>query len=299
MGEVWESSSAKGGARLVLLALADFANDDGHCYPSLERLALKSALSERNVQLILRQLEQKGELVTLTGAGRGHVNAYWVLPPATVARLTLEGKTAKNFHPLGRREERVKGATEKVKKDAQKVNSETEKVKPTSPRTIKNHQEPSGTINPGEAEARVEELAPTAPSKSTAPTRAAVSQESSADRATPGTADGSAKNSGGAASAAWSVWLETNAVPAWLELDAWTRWLRDLDERKTRFTSARLEVQLQRLETLSGAGESQANLIARAIGGGWETFYPERAAHRDSSTPMTKERANDPYGRYR
>jgi Helix-turn-helix domain len=299
MGEVWESSSAKGGARLVLLALADFANDDGHCYPSLERLALKSALTERNVQLILRQLEARGELVTLIGAGRGHVNAYWVLPPATVARLTLEGKTAKNFHPLARREEKVKGATERVKPDAQTVKSTAEKVKPVAPRTVKNHQEPLGTTNPGEAEVQDGQSAPNDFSTPTAPTRAVVKQHSSADRTTPGTAEGSARNSGGAASVAWTVWLETNAVPEWLELDAWTRWLRDLDERKTRFTSARLELQLQRLRALSGAGESQANLIARAIGGGWETFYPERAQQRDAAKPVTPHHANDRYGRYR
>ena len=74
MAEVWESSSAKGGARLVLLALADFANEEGYCYPSIERLALKSALTGRNVQLILRNLESRGELVVLLGAGRGNVN---------------------------------------------------------------------------------------------------------------------------------------------------------------------------------------------------------------------------------
>jgi hypothetical protein len=75
MGEVWESSSTKGGSRLFLLALADFANDEGYCHPSVARLAVKSALTERNVQLILRDLETRGELVTLRGAERGNVNA--------------------------------------------------------------------------------------------------------------------------------------------------------------------------------------------------------------------------------
>jgi Helix-turn-helix domain len=108
MAEVWESSSAKGGARLVLLALADHANDEGYCHPSVARLARKSALTERNVQLILRNLEARGELVTLRSSGRGNVNAYWVLPPATITRLKLEGKNAKSFHPLQTLEEKVR-----------------------------------------------------------------------------------------------------------------------------------------------------------------------------------------------
>ena len=145
MTEVWESSSTKGDSRLVLLALADFANDEGYCFPSLERIALKSALSKRNVQMILRDLKSRGELVILQGAGRGNVNAYWVLPPASKLRLTQEGKNTQNFHPFARLEEKVKSTAEKVKSEAQKVKSTTKKVKPTSPessRNTMNHQEP-------------------------------------------------------------------------------------------------------------------------------------------------------------
>jgi Helix-turn-helix domain len=150
MTEVWDSSSAKGGARLVLLALADHANDEGYCYPSLSRLARKSRLSERNVQFILRDLETRGELVILRGSGRGNVNTYWVLPPMTVARLKLEGKTLKSFHPLATLEQRVKDSTQSVQIDAERVKVEAQRVKPTSPRTIKNPAEPSGTFSSAE-----------------------------------------------------------------------------------------------------------------------------------------------------
>ena len=338
MAEVWESSSAKGGARLVLLALADFANEEGYCYPSIERLALKSALTGRNVQLILRNLETRGELVVLLGAGRGNVNAYWVLPPATIARLMLEGKNAKNFHPFQLLEEKVKNATEntksegvksttkKVKSKAQKVKSSAEKVKPTSPRTIKNHQEPSGTTNTGKVETREKNLLesdqPENQAASQTPnqpprTLAAGSQSSSAARTPPGTAQrvsgsftpsaaanaaGLKTSTAGAASRAWSTWLTTHpeGPPTWLELGAWTRWLRDLDERKTRITSARLEEQLERLHDLS-QHESQAQLIARAISGGWETFFPtrERSSPTKTATADSSPRSNDRYGRYR
>jgi Helix-turn-helix domain len=293
MGEVWESSSAKGGARLVLLALADHANDEGYCHPSVARLALKSALTERNVQLILRNLEARGELVTLCGAGRGNVNAYWVLPPATVARLTLEGKNAKNFHPLQTLEEKVKSTTEKVKTDAQKVKSTTEKVKPTSPRTVKNHQEPSRTITRLEVQTRRQTLLGSSqhlrkPSK--------VHQPSSADRTPLGTANGSAK---GSARDAWATWLTANALPDWLEPEPWARWLGDLDEREIRVTSGRLEEHVKRLQELQSSGESQAAIVARAIAGGWSNLYPPRASPESSKAKPSTSSTDDRYGRYR
>jgi hypothetical protein len=165
MTEVWESSSAKGGARLVLLALADHANDEGYCFPSVSRLARRSALSERNVQVILRDLETRGELVRLCGTGRGNVNQYWVLPPATVARLTREGKSAQNFHPLLVLEERVKAATQRVS--------------PVSPRTVKNQDQPS-TTQPASSEEK---------QRTPALTLEDAPQSSSADRTMLGAAD--------------------------------------------------------------------------------------------------------------
>jgi Helix-turn-helix domain len=293
MGEVWESSTAKGGARLVLLALADHANDEGYCHPSVARLARKSALTERNVQLILRNLESRGELVTLCGAGRGHVNAYWVLPPATVTRLTLEGKNAKNFHPLQTLEEKVKSTTEKVKTDAQKVKAATEKVKPTSPRTVKNHQEPSRTTTRLEAQSRRQTPLET---KSNTRKPSKVHPSSRTDRTPLGTANGSAK---GSARDAWAAWLSANAPPDWLEPEPWARWLGDLDEREIRVTSGRLEEHVKRLHELQASGESQAAIVARAIAGGWSNLYPPRAPSDTSKPKPSTSSTDDRYGRYR
>jgi Helix-turn-helix domain len=289
MTEVWESSSTKGGARLVLLALADYANDEGYCHPGVERLALKSALTERNVQFILRDLEARGELVTLQRAGRGHVNAYWVLPPETITRLTLEGKTAKSFHPFQMLEEKVKSGAEKVKTNAQMVKSETEKVKPTSPRTVKNHQE-SPTTNTTSGEAS--EIKASQDSID-------LNQSSSVQNTKQGNRNGHSQSSAPrAASRAWMTWLEANQIPEWLEVEVWHRWLHDLDERTGRITSGRLEEQLKRLQELHLLGEPQTTIVARAIAGGWENFYPPRAKTSPPSTPKPVSRG-ERYGRYR
>jgi Helix-turn-helix domain len=289
MTEVWESSSTKGGARLVLLALADYANDEGYCHPGVERLAVKSALTERNVQFILRDLEARGELLTLQRMGRGHVNAYWVLPPKTIARLRLEGKTAKSFHPFQMLEEKVKSGAEKVKTNAQLVKSETEKVKPTSPRTVKNHQE-SPTTNTTSQEASELEV----PRDSTGENQSLCVQNTKQ-----GTTNGHSQSSASrAANRAWMTWLEANQIPEWLELEVWKRWLHDLDERTSRITSGRLDEQLKRLQELYLQGEPQTAIVARAIAGGWENFYPPRAKTSSPSTPKSVSRG-ERYGRYR
>jgi hypothetical protein len=66
--------------KLVLLAVADCANDMGECYPSVPLLMAKSSLSERAVQGALKWLEKAGWLVRECRTGRSTV--YRVTPAA-------------------------------------------------------------------------------------------------------------------------------------------------------------------------------------------------------------------------
>lgn len=67
---VWERSSARGTHRLVLLALADHADDRGLCWPSMDRLAHRTRLSKRTVQRLCRDLAADNELTVGLGGGR-------------------------------------------------------------------------------------------------------------------------------------------------------------------------------------------------------------------------------------
>ena len=49
-------------ALLVLLALADQANDHGSCWPSVTTIAARARCTERHVRTILRDLEKDGAL---------------------------------------------------------------------------------------------------------------------------------------------------------------------------------------------------------------------------------------------
>lgn len=60
---VWEHSQAEGMTRLVLLAIADSAEDDGSdAWPSFETLTKKCHCSESTVRRAIRRLEELGEL---------------------------------------------------------------------------------------------------------------------------------------------------------------------------------------------------------------------------------------------
>lgn len=74
---VWEHSQAKGSARLVLLALADHAGQDGgDAYPSITRLSERCGLCERTVQDSIKTLTELGEIVVEKRCGRNGTNRY-------------------------------------------------------------------------------------------------------------------------------------------------------------------------------------------------------------------------------
>lgn len=83
---IWKHSDVRGCCRLVLLALAHHANNDGVCWPSVPRLERWSRLARSQVQRCLRQLEHQGAITVFRrGGGRGHPNWYTVASPETAA----------------------------------------------------------------------------------------------------------------------------------------------------------------------------------------------------------------------
>ena len=80
MARVWAQSSRKDGELLVLLALADFANDQGESWPSMPVLAHKARLSERQARKVLDKLVQAGEIRRVrSNGGRNRRNRYVIL----------------------------------------------------------------------------------------------------------------------------------------------------------------------------------------------------------------------------
>jgi hypothetical protein len=85
---VWEMDLPDS-EKLVLLALADCANDEGHCWPSMATLARKCSKSDRTVQLAVKMLCAKGHLTRREVPGKGC--NYTVHP---IVRITTPEATA-------------------------------------------------------------------------------------------------------------------------------------------------------------------------------------------------------------
>lgn len=87
MAEVWEFSQHSGTHLLLLLAIADFADDNGRAYPSVASLARKCRMKPRNAQTLLASLRESGELVIRNGEGPKGTNLYRIQPLQKLAPL--------------------------------------------------------------------------------------------------------------------------------------------------------------------------------------------------------------------
>lgn len=71
MSWVWDHSNAAGAELLLLLAIADQANDDGRdAWPSIKTLAQRTRLDERTVRRVLKRLARSGHIIVRPGGGR-------------------------------------------------------------------------------------------------------------------------------------------------------------------------------------------------------------------------------------
>ena len=81
----WDNTSVGGTELLVMLALADCANDEGgHCWPSISTLARKCRIDQRTAQRVLKRLADAG-LITI---GEFNPGEFKGLPKHGKGRLT-------------------------------------------------------------------------------------------------------------------------------------------------------------------------------------------------------------------
>jgi hypothetical protein len=81
IAQVWEDETIDDRCSLLLmLALADFANAEGVCWPSIESLAKKARCSTRSVFDRLTELETVGKIKRVSGKKQNAVNVYSLYP---------------------------------------------------------------------------------------------------------------------------------------------------------------------------------------------------------------------------
>jgi hypothetical protein len=82
MSACWPLQGMSGPQKAVLISLADNANDEGVCWPSVARIAQRTCLGERTVQTAIKWLTQVGLLEIRERMGRSTV---YTLTPASYA----------------------------------------------------------------------------------------------------------------------------------------------------------------------------------------------------------------------
>lgn len=104
---VWDRTETGGSVRLLLLALADFADEDGLAWPSVATLARRVGRNERRIQQLIAAAVEAGELVADRGGGRG-TSRYWLAPGGNPVREPERG--VQPIAPLGRNGLHPRGA---------------------------------------------------------------------------------------------------------------------------------------------------------------------------------------------
>ncbi|MGM1058949.1 helix-turn-helix domain-containing protein [Saccharothrix sp. Mg75] len=97
---VWEHAEAAGTDLLLMLAIADSADDQGrNAWPSISDLSRKTRLDERTVQRRLKRLHDQGRIAIEVGGGRRR-NRYAILmtPSSTPSTLPPSNRPAAPVH---------------------------------------------------------------------------------------------------------------------------------------------------------------------------------------------------------
>ena len=101
---VWYVSTVEGSDRLVLLALADFADEDGNCFGSWGKLCQKTRLCRATIATSLKRLRAAGHLVMVEKghrklAGDGAEASIWQIPG--VSEMGLKLRPVQDLDPSG------------------------------------------------------------------------------------------------------------------------------------------------------------------------------------------------------
>lgn len=141
MARVWAGSKHGGSALLMLLAIADFADDDGNAYPSVATLATKCRMKPRNAQFVLRELRLSGELEVRENEGPRGTNLYRVTLAQGVQRLAGVQPATGAQSSAGM--QAVAGMQAASGRGAEPCAEPLQRI---APEPSKNHQEPSGPV---------------------------------------------------------------------------------------------------------------------------------------------------------
>lgn len=152
----WKQKTADSPSKMVLVALASFADNAGGCYPSHKRLASMSGLSLKTIKRKIALLEEQGLITTderWRGDGTRASNQYWLNAPNELANEP--GEQIEFYEDeQGRRVSAREQATnvgrqraakwqEKVDRESGVVDRESAKMDPVTPHELLKNNPPN------------------------------------------------------------------------------------------------------------------------------------------------------------
>ena len=131
MSQIWQDSNIKANKKLLFLALADFANDEGICYPSQDTLVKKCGLTKKTVIKYLKEFEEQKLLIQLKRNRKsgGRISSKYLLFPSENFKKLDENERS-FFEPKCTGYTNTQSVQATPKKDTQSVQA-TPKPSPT------------------------------------------------------------------------------------------------------------------------------------------------------------------------
>lgn len=135
-----QERETKGTARLILMILAERANEDGSCFPSVQTLADDCMKSQRTIQRTIKELESKGKVGRAFNTGKltatGRTNMYYLNDYRVSVGLnpiiTLSEFTPKKMSPHAKQGNKSTQAVTNKDLSGDKTVTQTKYTKPKS-----------------------------------------------------------------------------------------------------------------------------------------------------------------------
>lgn len=288
-------------AKAVLMALADMADDDGHCWPSLETLAEYTCASKRAVIDAIKYLESAQVLVSDRSNGRK--TTYTLTPESFVPVVIMSARTeARRKSESGANAAPV-DAPEPVQMPHRSDEETSADAAPVS--DGKPVQMPHGSES-GPVQMPHSTGANAAPEPVQMP-HEPVRQPHSNHQEPPinhqenhqlggddlfATSDQQAEQATGKRTAkkAKAAGFDAGLIdlPNWVDRDIWAMWVRDRATRKKALTEDAARLSLKALDELRKQGHTPRAVIENAIASGWQgLFAPPRSATTTTRRPTS------------
>jgi hypothetical protein len=144
---IFENSKTVGSARVLMLAIADMANNDGECWPGRANLARRVNVSVRQITRLIQECERSGELSVISErrANNEYENNRYLINGVAADQRIQKARQAKA--KAERKDTRVTSDTDDTTGSDTRV-TETKSTQPKALKRLPDAEAPDVTVLP-------------------------------------------------------------------------------------------------------------------------------------------------------